>query len=279
MSMTTAVEHALLALYPGQRIWFWCSPESPEPHPPLLVTPLSDDPDMAQLKAYARAVPLRPGAAFSMGAGHVDEDGTLKLGGSMVSANMLAPIADWARANVGAHPGLASLKGLTLMTVQNGQITAVHSDDTLWESMPMVSAPGSMGDTAARLSQLEQSHWFALRGAGANTPPMLMLHPQESDPDGQFFSRWLMNTQTNSDDSRVIKGLLQDRGNWLAMTTGDDTSGWQEMLASLLSHWAYLPALERLLTVRMVHLEDEEIRHVEAFQHDVPLTPPAHGSQ
>lgn len=265
MTNTARVERTILGLYPGQRLWFWCSPGAPRPHPPLFITTLLNDPDMAQLRSEVTAVPLPPGAAFSMGVGYVCEDGTIKLGGKLVSAEMLAPIANWACDHVSAHPGLAGLRDLKMMTIRKGQVTAVHSEDALWVDMPQTNAPGTMGNTAERLSVLEQNHWFALLEAGEHSPPRLMIHPQESDPEGNVFSSWLLNTLAQSDSARTITGLLQAREDWLAMTTGDDISGWKTLLESVLSHWADLPGLVRLRTVRMVRLVDNQIAHIEAF--------------
>ena len=98
----STAQYGLLAqlsrLTPGQRVWFWLSPDHAD-RTPLMMTLLGEDPDMSLLKRAAMQAPLRAGAKPIIGLGSV-EGGRLNLAAKGLSEEHLSMLSRWVRSRV-----------------------------------------------------------------------------------------------------------------------------------------------------------------------------------
>lgn len=256
-----ALEQRLAGLQAGQRIWFWCGPETSAPHPPLLIHPLSQDPEMSRLQADILKIPRVSGAPEFLGLGSIDTSGTLQLGSAGVSKAALRSLALWTAENIAAHPGLARLRNTTMLKIDGNQVTAVHSDDTLWAGIPELVLPGTMAHTARNLAALgnNEEAWFWMSAGGPDGHPFLALEPRTMSPAD--FSGTVRELLLRSPAGATgIKGVARLVAGRLMLTSSDDIHGWQDILAALQPH-----GIPRLAAVGILRISGGRIQAAEAF--------------
>lgn len=262
-----AVSEYLQTLQAGQRVWFWCSPDVDGDHPPILIRSFADDASMKKIREDAEHIPLVLGGLQCIGAGHLGEDGVFQLGGPLVEASMLERVAAWVAANVGEHPGLALLSGVRFLNVKRGQVAATYHDDALWASVPRPILPGTMDHTAVVWAGLQPGEraWFWMVERGPAGEPFLALQPQSPDPSGEAFAAQVRAILLRSPEQHgtSIRGVLQQRADWPALSTTDDIDGWKPLVTALSGS---RPALLSLRSARMVLLVDGAVHRVEALE-------------
>ena len=79
----------------GARMWFWLCPEAAGEGPPLILSPLADDPTMEGLMRRVNAQPMPVGARFVQGLASVAADGRLQLAAMGLTKSDLLLLAIW----------------------------------------------------------------------------------------------------------------------------------------------------------------------------------------
>ncbi len=256
------VVESLRCLRAGHRAWFRFCPSLAEPHPPLLITPLRTDARMKRLKELAAAQPVPLGATLCMGIASMDAGGKLQLGSPALRPSMLATLAAWVRRNVTTHPDLARLKGTTFVTVSPaGRIVERHADPALWQDIPSPTIPGTIAETASRLSSLRpgRSAWFWMTDSGPDRQPFLSLGSARRDPSGEAFAQRIRDLRRRiPSPGTATRGVLQVlEDGTVALTTRDSIDDALPILHTLhQTHGALLP---RLRTARLVQIVGEEL--------------------
>lgn len=257
-----ALEQSLAGLQAGQRVWFWCGPKTSAPHPPLLIHPLADDPEMANLRSDILKIPREDGAPEFLGLGSVDTNGVLQLGSADASAAALKALALWTAENIAAHPGLARLRNTRMLRIDGTRVAAIHRADELWSAIPELVLPGTMNQTARTLAAMEtdQEAWFWLSARGPDGKPFLAL--ESRDLDGAGFAEVIGGLLRRSPADAVgIKGVARLTDTGLVLTTSDAIEGWQAAINGLKADWG--DRLSRLDDVRMLQLVDGSIKAAE----------------
>jgi hypothetical protein len=130
------VAAVLEAARPGQRHWYWLSPEVLPDGVPLVVEPVDEDPVRDRMdRAVSTILAGRPdeGAA---GICVLVDGGQLQFQGRSVAPFMLRPLADWVAANLSAHPALARLADCQLVWTPSGsRVDAVFEDSDAWDGV------------------------------------------------------------------------------------------------------------------------------------------------
>ncbi len=228
-TVTESTAEKLGHLAVGARFWYWLCPQVSDGFPALVAQPLAEDPAMTALAGQTRDAPVPLGVVALTGLGHVDADGTLLLTSPLASAEHLAGLAAWVRATVGEHPDLSRLKNTALLNISAaGVVRAIHRDAGLWSGVPDAAAPGSLDETARRLSGLKPGRrcWFWLAQRGPGDAPFLYLHATRRDPDGEAFARSVLEFRRQATETGgELRGQLhRTAGGTLMFTTTDDIS-------------------------------------------------------
>jgi hypothetical protein len=242
----------LSSLAVGERVWFWYSAKSPEL--PLLLEKFSDKNGMARLNKRATGLKLETGALVSMGIAVVTGTGELQFGSSHVNDQMLPHLASWVGKHVASYPALAHLSGAKGIKLSpRGKVLALYDDNSIWDGIPRIARPGSLGAHAAYLSDLEQGEnawiWMS-EGASAQTVAVV---PISSDPDATEFGKQILSARRRSGVSSDpgIRGTVRRiKSGSLLISTNNDLDG----VGPRLSAW-----LGELGEVLMVKLTGDEI--------------------
>lgn len=256
-----SLEQSLADLRSGQRVWFWCGPKTSAPHPPLIIHPLSNDPQMSRLQDDILQIPRASGAEEFLGLGSVDASGTLHLGSAGASEAALRALAQWTAENIAAHPGLARLRNTRMLQLDGNQVTAIHRADALWSTLPTISLPGTMAHTADTLAALgsNEEAWFWMSASGPDGHPLLALEPRTRSATD--FTAIVAGLLLQSPAGAAgIKGVARMVAGRLMLTTSDDIDGWQGILAALQSH-----RIPQLTGVGMLRISDGRVLAAEAF--------------
>jgi hypothetical protein len=240
----------LASLHLGQRAWFWCCPGHADA--PLLLSPLQTDPRMEALQARTRGLSVSRFAPRAVGLAHVAENGAIQLGGAGFSEDMLPAIAQWVSDHVGDVPGLARLKGLRSVRLSDdGTVAERFSGAGLWEGVPDVPAPGTIGDTARRLARLRpgKQGWFWMVERG----PLLVLGSQRNDPEGAAFTETVrVLGRRFPAPGRQASGMLRAEEAGLFFTSTSPLDDGHVILGALFRrHAALRPALTGARVVRL----------------------------
>jgi hypothetical protein len=214
----------------GDRFWYWLCLEPQPGFPPILISPLRDDPDMGKLESAAATIPLLLGATPAIGLGAIAADGRLQLHGPQLTAAMLEDLAAWCTDNVSEHPGLSILWGLGLVVVDRGRVVERIDSPEAWEWVPRGHIPGTTGHTAGQLARLREDEgaWFWL--ADRAPRPLLALRLLEGDPDGEAFARLVDGLRLLSPDAPELLGVAWRRSSGLILATTAPSSGWEDIL-------------------------------------------------
>jgi len=256
-----SLEQSLAELQVGQRVWFWCGPQTAAPHPLLLIHALSHDPEMSQLRADILQIPRAEGSTEFLGLGSVDTSGALQLGSAGATANALEALALWTAENIAAHPGLARLRNTRMLRIDGNRVAAVHRADELWSAIPSLVLPGTMAWSARILAGLADNEevWFWLSDSGPDGKPFLSLESREQ-PAADFAQSIGAILLRSPSGTTGIKGVARMVAGRLMLTTGDEIAGWQDAIAALQSH-----RIPQLAEVGMLRIVDGRIQAAEAY--------------
>jgi len=233
----------LAACRPGERLWFWMAENPNGDIQPLLVLPVSEDPNrdgMNALIAVAEAGAAEAGAAGAVATGtaHATEDGSLQFLSPAVSADMLNALAAWARCNSGVYPGLGRLVGCRLVRLRRGLAETVIADPSLWSGLVPPTTPASEAESGEILSRLTpgQECWFWLTGK-APGGWFLSLADTAGDPEGADFLARVAGLHRRFPDSHsdALQGILSKSadGGLVFVTARPDRSDWPALRRGL----------------------------------------------
>jgi hypothetical protein len=137
------VARVLRACAPGVRIWYWLTDMPGSFGLPLLLQPVSGDPNRDFLNALIDFVtPGGPGPAET-GIAYATDDGTFQFLGAGLRHAHLEALAQWVRRSAALRPDLARLSGARLLRTVRGRVEEVIDDEALWEGLaPPVSSGG-----------------------------------------------------------------------------------------------------------------------------------------
>lgn len=252
---TNETADTLSQLAVGERFWFWLCTRVEGNHPVLLAQPLASDPGMTTLTAEARRAPLQLGAVPLTGLGSIGEDGHVRMSSPLASADQLAGLARWVRAEVDEHPGLARLKNTMFLNISpGGTVRAIHQEPDLWEGVPDALVPGSLAESAMRLARLKagRSCWFWLAERGPDDSPHLYLHSARRDPEGAAFVDAVLQLRRKATGNGTeLRGQLhRTEGGTLMFTSQDEVQGGLPIFQALMA--ANEPLAEALSSALLV---------------------------
>ena len=258
------LEH-LKTLSAGDRFWFWMCPEAGGDIPALLLQPLAEDPGMKKLNEQTQQLTLPLTASPFMGLGNVNSEGRFRFSGPLANATRLSALAGWVKQQVEPHPELARLKDSALLNISSaGTVRAIHEDPALWEGVPDVMVPGTLGESAMRLSRIRPGRpcWFWLAQNGPSNKPFLYLHAARKDPQGAAFAATVVRLRRRaSSKGGEIRGLLQKTANGsVLLTTTDALEAGRAILHGLSEENAVLKAL--LSAALLVRTADGKVAEV-----------------
>ena len=180
-----SVADVLAGCQPGERLWYWlCG----APGLPLLLQPVSKDPNRDRLNALIDIVEQGGPAAAATGVGYVADDGSLQLIGPTLHAGLLPPVAEWVRRHGAQYPSLARLAGTRLLRSVRGRVAEVIDLPALWDGVPRPVPPGTTAETASLFAAMQPGaeYWFWLTGA-APRGAFMSLASMSDDPEGTGF--------------------------------------------------------------------------------------------
>jgi hypothetical protein len=243
-----SLEKYLLSLQAGARSWFWFCPDCSDL--PLLMEGFSNPNGMARLLERASSLTLPMGAHVTTGIAAVDGNGVLQFGGPMVGAELLAQLSAWVRSHVAEHPGLARLRGAQAIHVDSsGAVQGRFVDEALWEGIPKVMIPGSLGAAAQTLQDLSagEDAWIWL--SEGSSEPVVVALPVASDPRAEALGPLVVSGRLRSGVRGAgLRGTARRLGSGaLLVSTVDDL----DALGERLSAW-----LAALGEVRLVQLAE-----------------------
>ena len=250
MKKVQSLGRRLAGLQPGERSWFWYSPDSPEL--PLLMEKFADPKGMERLLRRAASLPLPGGARVCTGISAVSDDGTIQFGSPIVEEWMLVKLSLWVHRNVAAVPELSYLRDAVFLQVDpSGAVRDRFSDPELWEGISAPSRPGTLGHAAGCLDGLEPGAdlwlWLAHRGE----TPLAVTVPTADDPSGEAFAALVAagRARLGSMDPG-FRGIARRLSSGSLLVTAQDDLG----LSPAVEAW-----LQERGEVRLVQLRDGEI--------------------
>ena len=258
--MSEAIEsllEGLEKLRPGYRSWFWLCRSSEGVV--LLMESFRSDPKMAALRDRAAKVTVPLGGIVTMGIASVAADGTLKLGAPGLDRAGLDALASWAGENLAAYPGLARLKNTVFIQLINGAVFESFEQPQLWSDFPDPVVPGSIEDTARRLTGLKpgREFWYWMTDRGPGGVPFLALDPNKRDTSGaKFAGRIAELVRQSPAGGRSIRGLARMASGGLALTTTGDLEVGVTILRLLIKTH---PSLTMLADARLVKTHNGRI--------------------
>ncbi|MEL6341969.1 MAG: hypothetical protein AAFV53_02475 [Myxococcota bacterium] len=242
MSSPEHLAATLTTLPAGARIWFWICAEAKET--PLLITRVSDDPDMAKLRDLSLAVTRSPLSAQVAGLGHCNEDGTIDLLAEGLDKTHLKVISRFVKNHLDDHPGLARIRGMRLLVLaEDGQqVEDVLHHPPLWEGVPTVAAPQT---AAATVRVLEDSApgaqlrlWMTLTGPGG--APFVTHTDINADPDGKILNAQIRAALRRGAKGRGQRAIYTHRAEGRTLFAAAPID---ETLAALQQAWPALPPM------------------------------------
>ena len=241
---------ALNKLMVGDRFWFWFCAGVEEEQPKFRISVMESDPGMRALMARAKESKLAVGAIPISGLGHVSTAGFVQLSCSLASDDMLKSLAEWIGNNLHLYPELAKLKHAQLFNISpNGKVRSIHSDSSVWSTVPDMAFRGTAAETLQRLQKMKagQDYWFWLAENGPGDKPFLHLLPVTRDPEGKSFVKQIVRLRQRTSGYGVeIKGIVQysQRGTYVFTTENEI-----EMAQTLFAALAF-PVLNDSLVIR-----------------------------
>jgi hypothetical protein len=250
MNATEALVETLSSLRAGERCWFWFSPDHPTA--PLLLAPFADPEGMARLQQQAGAASLPRRARICTGISVVSDRGALQLGSPLFDADMLAVLADYARKNIDAHPGLAGLSNASFLRLSSGGvIEGRYEDPVLWEGLSLPVVAGTLSAAAATLEGLEAGDeaWIWLLESGGLL--RVVTIPLDEDPDGEELAGQILAGRAAAGGGAGLRGVVTRlAGGALLLLTPDDLG----LIGEGLADW-----LSGLGSVRLVRQVGEDV--------------------
>lgn len=232
-SSVVATATTLAALSPGERAWFWFSPDLSLDAPRLLLSSLRDDPGMRQIRQDARHLALSPGGRLTLGMASVGPEGLLELGAPGLTAASLAALAAWVKHHAEAHPALGRLKDCRMLAIRaDGVVEAVYEDAALWAGLTAPPAPGTLSTESAALDALPvgQRAWFWMSTDG----PRLLISPLSDDADGSRFRARLQVARQGNGGGASLGGVLKRVAAGLVLTTAEPIDAGPQIVSALL---------------------------------------------
>ena len=259
------VASVLEARLPGERMWYWLSADVPEESVPLLVQPVAWDPNRDRLDHLIRQAEAFGVGEAATGTCMVVDDGRLQFLGSELGTEMLPVLADWVRANVGQHPGLARLWNCQLLRTAEGSVREVLEDVSVWNDVPRPIAPGTLAETASLLEKIsgETEAWFWMTAAG-NNGPFLGLARADTDADGVEFKERVAAFYKRFPDSfkDALTGLVRRLPSGELLFSSQDASvdHWPGVIHALVERQATAyPGLAPLAGATLVQIQDGKV--------------------
>ncbi|MFT4976313.1 MAG: hypothetical protein ACI8S6_002209 [Myxococcota bacterium] len=266
-----------IAAVVGDRFWFVLT-DMPGVEPPLLMSPLDDEPTMPRLIALVTGFGLPPGAPLIQGKAKVAFDGAIEFEGPELEATMLGAFADYVVANAEAEPELERFVGARFMRIGRGHKTPLAACIEApggWGGLSRPPVPGTMPETIARLSLLEsgQRAWFWMTDDGPGGLPFLLLSLADEDPDCLLFKQEVSALRTRAPESQTAAGVLLRTEHLLTFTSTQPTPHWGALMQDLMDTWAPVhPELISLAAGPLTYLSDGAITGFEETGCELPET-------
>ena len=242
MSSPAQLTETLLRLSAGARLWFWLCPEAQET--PLLMTLLSEDPEMEQLRDLALRVTRSPLSAQIAGLGQCNESGVIDLLAEGLTKSHLKVISRFVREHLEDHPPLARLRGMRLLVLaEDGQtIQKILHHAPLWEGIPEDAAPGSVAATVKRLETSTPGArlrlWMTQSGPGG--APFIISTDVHTDPDGASLNAQIRAALRRGAAGAGQHAIYSHRAEGRALLVTDAI---EETLTALMMAWPTLPPM------------------------------------
>ena len=265
--MVPSIAHtaaALSALPAGARAGLWLADDVAEAAVPLLISPLSSDPDLSRLRQQI----ARQGADGQLGVLYVGAEGAIKMGLPGATGPHLSALARWVRAQVAAHPSLAHLVGAALIDVQpDGTVGASFARDKLWRELERPAAAGTIDETAAALGAMQPGDqaWFWLSQRGPGGKPFLSLVPATDPAELAPFQQRARALERCSPPGERIRGIARmTASGTLLLLTDDHNVDWHRILCAIrAAHGRRLPGLRAITRARLVVRQDKALRYLD----------------
>ncbi|MFT5684973.1 MAG: hypothetical protein ACI8RZ_005918 [Myxococcota bacterium] len=265
MHVTATVEDVSKCIeqwLPGQRAWFWFCPELTDSQPVLAVRSLSEDARMTLLRADTEG--LAPATSQPLvGLASADAQGAISLGGEGLTEAHLQRLSQWVKHNLSQYPALARLRDAEMVRIEDGVITERIRETSLWQGIPTVAAPGSLAETARRLSKLKAGHdfWYWMTTSGPGGRPFLTLGLRRRDPDGKAFVAQVRRAQRAAPaPGQTSQGVLRQLKNGeLLFTSSEPVETGVAIVQALLVEAP--ESLSRLATAQVVQTRDGQFVH------------------
>ena len=250
-----ATAQDLAARTPGERVWFWLSPQAPVP---LLVTPVSVDPNMELLRAKASHLGGMQATSAVSGLGMLDAAGRLQLAADGVSFEGLMALSQWVRDAHTEHPGLRRLIGCALLRLDDdGTIAERIEQPLLWRGLAPLVVPETLDEAAENLSTLAdgQPAWF---WSTTRKPALVSIAPVEGDPEGVAFARRVERMRARAAQEGVTGTLVRlPSGRLLFSSSAPLATEAGPALARAARH----PGLGDLRGAQLARTDGEQILH------------------
>lgn len=265
MTAINRLSQRLSDLSAGERFWFWFSPAHQDC--PLMIERFAVPGGWRSLLEYAQAVPLPLGTPVCLGTASVTDTGTIQLGSPSFTEGMLPMLAKWVRAMVGENAQLARLNGAQFLTISvAGVVKKIFRDDALWEGLPMLPMPGSLGAAEASLRSLSEgsTHWFWM--AEGPTGPLAVVVPADEEHSASRFGEQVLSGRI-----RAGKAAPNIRATARRLSSGPlllVTEDPLERLGSNSAAW-----LASIGEVRLVQVVDKEIKAARRIGAVLPASP------
>jgi len=179
----------------------------------------------------------------------------------------LAALAGWARAQAPAHAGLGRLSGAAFVARGDGDSDDVQvADAALWEGVPAVPAPLSLGAAARVVAELPvgESAWVWATRSDRTGQPFLGLIPPEAVAQKRTLGEALVHLTRRAGAAPGARGVLRrlPSGRLLLLCEPENI---EEVKATVAAVMGRAPGLGVLREVTVAALEDGSIGELSAL--------------